>query len=94
LPADGLAVLDGPAKLAAWVRVLSTGRGRKTDGVDAVSVGVAAWTASGLVSVQSDELAMALRALTEHGRRDLPLQRGGLPAAVTEQFEELVVEPA
>jgi hypothetical protein len=64
LPADGLAVLDGPAKLAAWVRVLSTGRGRRTDGVDAVSVGVAAWTASGLVSVQSDELAMALRALT------------------------------
>jgi transposase len=70
LLADGLAVLDVPAKLAARVRALSTGHGRKTDEADAVSVGVAAWTASGLASVQFDELAMALRALTEH-RDDL-----------------------
>ncbi|GAA1320030.1 hypothetical protein GCM10009610_47940 [Pseudonocardia xinjiangensis] len=47
LLADGLAVLDVPAKLAARVRALSTGHGRKTDEADAVSVGVAAWTASG-----------------------------------------------
>jgi transposase len=70
LLADGLAVLDVPAKLAARVRALSTGHGRKTDEADAVSVGVAAWTATGLVSVQFDEMALALRALTEH-RDDL-----------------------
>jgi transposase len=70
LLADGLAVLDVPAKLAARVRALSTGHGRKTDEADAVSVGVAAWTATSLVSVQFDETALALRALTEH-RDDL-----------------------
>ncbi len=70
LLADGLAVLDVPAKLAARVRALSTGHGRKTDEADAVSVGVAAWTATALVSVQFDETALALRALTEH-RDDL-----------------------
>jgi transposase len=69
LLADGLAVLDVPAKLAARVRVLSTGHGRETDEADAVSVGVAAWTAASLVSVRFDETA-ALRALTEH-RDDL-----------------------
>jgi hypothetical protein len=42
LVADGQQVLDVPAKLAARVRVLSTGHGRKTDQADAVSVAVAA----------------------------------------------------
>jgi transposase len=70
LLADGLAVLDVPAKPAARVRALSTGHGRKTDEADAVSVGVAAWTATALVSVQFDATALALRALTEH-RDDL-----------------------
>jgi Transposase len=42
----------------------------QTDEADALSVAVAAWTAPALVSVRFDELAMALRALTEH-RDDL-----------------------
>ncbi|MDT7709119.1 MAG: transposase [Pseudonocardiales bacterium] len=70
LLADGLAVVDVPAKLAAGVRALSTGHGRKTDEADAVSVGVAAWTATSLVWVRFDEMVLALRALTEH-RDDL-----------------------
>jgi hypothetical protein len=70
LLADGLAVADVPAKLAARVRALSTGHGRKTDEADALSVAVAAWTAPALTSVQFDEVAMALRALTEY-RDDL-----------------------
>jgi hypothetical protein len=70
LLADGLAVLDVPVKLAVRVRAFSTGCGRKTDEADAVSVGVAAWTATSLVSVRFDGLVMALRALTEH-RDDL-----------------------
>jgi transposase len=48
LLADGLAVADVPAKLAARVRTLSTGHGRKTDEADALSVAVAAWTAPAL----------------------------------------------
>jgi hypothetical protein len=35
LPADGEAVVDVPAKLAARVRVLNTGQGCKTDATDA-----------------------------------------------------------
>ena len=70
LLADGLAVADVPAKLAARVRTLSTGHGRKTDEADALSAAVAAWTAPALMSVQFDHMAMALRALTEH-RDDL-----------------------
>ena len=56
------------------MRALSTGHGRKTDEADAVSVGVAAWTATSLVAVQFDETALALRALTEH-RDDLVKRR-------------------
>ena len=42
LAADGVEVLDVPAKLARRVRMLSTGHGRKTDEADALSVGIAA----------------------------------------------------
>lgn len=42
LRADGMDVVDVPAKLAARVRMLSTGHGRENDDADAVSVGIAA----------------------------------------------------
>jgi transposase len=45
---DGIAVIDVPAKLAARVRLLSTGHGRKSDEADAVSVGVAAHTSNSI----------------------------------------------
>jgi transposase len=45
LRADGIPVVDVPAKLARRVRLLSTGHGRKSDPADALSVGVAAWSA-------------------------------------------------
>lgn len=70
LHADGIAVHDVPAKLAARVRLLSTGHGRKSDSADAVSVGVAALTAPGLQTAAVDESITALRALVEH-RDDL-----------------------
>ena len=47
LVGDGEQVLDVPAKLAARVRVLSVGHGRKSDADDAVSVAVAAHNAGG-----------------------------------------------
>ena len=62
--------MDVPAKLAARVRMLSTGHGRKNDDADAVSVAVAALTAAGLRAVPVDEAITALRALVEH-RDDL-----------------------
>ena len=70
LCADGLQVVDVPAKLAARVRLLSSGHGRKNDDDDAISVGIAAMTAAHLNTVQIDEAVAALRALVEH-REDL-----------------------
>ena len=58
--------MDVLAKLAARVRMLSTGHGRKNDDADAVSVGMAALTAAGLRTVAVDEAITALRALVEH----------------------------
>jgi len=63
---DGIAVMDVPAKLAARVRLLSTGHGRKNDDADAISVGVAALTAPGLHTVALDDAVLALRALVDH----------------------------
>lgn len=70
LTADGVEVTDVPAKLAARVRVLSTGHGRKTDEADAVSVGIAALTATRLNAATIDAAVTAMRALVEH-RDDL-----------------------
>ncbi|MDV6271462.1 IS110 family RNA-guided transposase [Rhodococcus globerulus] len=63
---DGVNVIDVPAKLAARVRLLSTGHGRKSDDADAVSVGVAALTAHGLSTARMDAAVTALRAIVEH----------------------------
>jgi transposase len=70
LVADGERVVDVPAKLAARVRVLSTGHGRKTDPVDAVSVAVAAQSAPGLRQVGVEDHAVVLHLLTNR-REDL-----------------------
>ena len=70
LAADGVEVIDVPAKLAARVRLLSTGHGRKTDEADAVAVGVAALTVSRLNSAAVEANIIAMRALVEH-RDDL-----------------------
>lgn len=63
---DEIAVIDVPAKRARRVRLLSTGHGRKSDQADALSVGVAAWSAQTLRTVQIDDAISALRAVTEH----------------------------
>jgi transposase len=67
---EGIAVMDVPAKLAARVRLLSRGHGRKNDDADATSVGIAALTATGLHTFAPNETTIALRALVEH-RDDL-----------------------
>jgi hypothetical protein len=63
---DGITALDVPAKLATRVRMLSTGHGRKNDDADAVSVGIAALTASGLRAAGVEDTIIGLRALVEH----------------------------
>jgi transposase len=73
LLADGEQVVDVPAKLAARVRMLDTGHGRKTDAHDAHSVAVAAVRAKQLRVLANDPQLEALRMLTD--RRDQKLVR-------------------
>ena len=70
LRTDGIEVVDVPAKLAARVRVLSSGHGRKNDDADALSVGIAALTSPALRTAEIDAAITALRAIVEH-RDDL-----------------------
>jgi len=74
LVSDGEQVLDVPAKLAARVRVLSVGHGRKSDPDDAVSVAVAARNAVGLRQVGVEDQAVVLHLLTKR-RQDLVAAR-------------------
>jgi transposase len=70
LVSDGEQVVDVPAKLAARVRVLSTGHGRKTDPVDAVSVAVTAQSSPRLRRVTVEDQAAVMHLLTKR-REDL-----------------------
>jgi transposase len=64
----GESVVDVPAKLAARVRLFDTGHNRKTDALDAHSIGVVAVRTAGLRVVAADGELEALRMLTD--RRD------------------------
>jgi transposase len=66
--AEGETVLDVPAKLAARVRVMDTGNGRKSDPADAHSVAVVGLRTTGLTQVRLDEQSVVLRLLCD--RRD------------------------
>jgi transposase len=68
LVADGETVLDVPPKLSARVRVFDTGRGRKTDPVNAHSVAVAGLYSRGLRPVSVDDVTVVVRLLVD--RRD------------------------
>jgi transposase len=74
LVADGEQVVDVPAKLAARVRVLSVGHGRKSDPDDAVSVAVAARSVPQLRQVGVEDQAVVLHLLTKR-RQDLVAAR-------------------
>ena len=74
LVGDGEQVLDVPAKLAARVRVLSVGHGRKSDPHDAVSVAVAARSVPALRQVGVEDQAVVLHLLTKR-RADLVAAR-------------------
>jgi transposase len=74
LVSDGEQVLDVPAKLAARVRVLSVGHGRKSDPDDAVSVAVAAQSVPSLRRVGVEDQAVVLHLLTKR-RQDLVAAR-------------------
>ena len=68
LLAQGEAVLDVPAKLAARVRVFDTGNARKSDATDAHAVAMVALRTPGLNKLGYDEELVALRLLAD--RRD------------------------
>jgi len=65
LVADGELVLDVPPKLAARIRVFSTGHGRKTDKDDALSIGLAALDGEGVQAVSPDDATVSLRLLCD-----------------------------
>jgi transposase len=68
LVASGEQVIDVPAKLAARVRELSVGHGRKDDAGDAVSIALAALGSQRLRQVGVEDQATVLRLLSD--RRD------------------------
>lgn len=74
LVADGQHVVDVPAKLAARVRLLDTGHGRKTDAHDAHAVAVAAVRAKELRVLSADPELEALRMVIDR-RDELTRQR-------------------
>jgi transposase len=74
LVGDGEQVLDVPAKLAARVRVLSVGHGRKSDPHDAISVAIAARSVPCLRQVGVEDQAVVLHLLTKR-RQDLVAAR-------------------
>jgi transposase len=74
LVGDGEQVVDVPAKLAARIRVLSVGHGRKSDPSDAVSVAVAARSVPELRPVGVEDQATVLHLLTKR-REDLVAAR-------------------
>src|SRR3954453_19324756 len=61
----GEQVLDGPAKLAARVRLFDTGHNRKTDARDAHSVAIVAVRTCGLRGLKVDGELEALRMLAD-----------------------------
>jgi transposase len=74
LVGDGEPVVDVPAKLAARVRVLSVGHGRKSDPDDAVSVAITARSVPALRQVGVEDQAAVLHLLTKR-RQDLVAAR-------------------
>jgi transposase len=71
---DGEAVVDVPPKLAARVRLLSNGHGRKTDAADAVSTALVACGPAELQAASIEGQAATLRLLSDR-RDDLVARR-------------------
>jgi transposase len=74
LAAAGESVVDVPPKLAARVRVLSSGNARKNDGLDALATALAASRNERLATVDPEAASEALRLLSER-REDLVAER-------------------
>jgi transposase len=74
LAASGESVVDVPPKLSARVRVLSSGNGRKNDGVDALAIALAASRNERLAAVDPEADSEILRLLSER-REDLVAER-------------------
>ena len=87
--ADDERVLDVPAKLAARVRVFSTGHGRKTDRDDARSIGHAALGAERLNEVRRDDAIVALKLLGDR-RNELVSARTQVVCRLHVQLVELI----
>ena len=67
MTASGESVVDGPPKLSARVRVLSSfaGNARKNDGLDALAIALAATRNERLAAVDPEAASEVLRLLAE-----------------------------
>ena len=74
LVAAGETVIEVPATLAARARLLRTGHGRKTDGIDALSVAEIAAARDDLRQVVADDATAVMRLLADR-RHELAQQR-------------------
>jgi transposase len=70
LVSQGESVIDVPSRKSSLVRAFASDSGRKTDDVDAFSIGLAAWHSPGLERVRTDDHTETLRLLT-HRRKEL-----------------------
>jgi transposase len=89
LLAAGETVVDVPAKLAAQVRVYSTGHGRKTDTTDAVSIAKAALRSKRPRPVTADDELVALKLLVDR-RKELVHMRVQAMCRLHRLLRELV----
>lgn len=85
---DGERVLDVPAKLAARVRVLDTGQGRKTDETDAHSIAAVAVHTRGLRELTADDADLEVMRLLV-GRRD---ELAHLRVQIVNRLQRLLTE--
>jgi transposase len=89
LVVEGEPVLNVPAKLAARVRALGGGSGRKTDNADAYAVAVAGLRARDLKVVTPDDVTTVLRLLTDR-RQELVEQRIASLNRLHEVLQQLI----
>jgi transposase len=70
LISQGESVIDVPSRKSSLVRAFASDSGRKTDDVDAYSIGLAAWHSPNLERVKADDDCETLRLLA-HRRKEL-----------------------
>jgi transposase len=78
LVSQGESVIDVPSRKSSLVRAFASDSGRKTDDVDAFSIGLAAWHSPDLERVRTDDHTETLRLLTQRRKELVSLRTQAL----------------